>query len=219
MKNSLLPAIAMFTGLGLNAQEMILHDPVTTKIFNAGKYSDMKGSPFLFDKWIRGAASTSSGVYTDLDLKLNAYENTLIFQQNDESYEFQLPINSFVLKPRERDSSSYMYFRRGFTGPSLQASQYVQILTEGKLGLYRSDIKSVSDFNEINRGVVKAFSTVTRYYIKKDAALFLIKPSKDELLSYMTDKKDSVEAFIKEKKLNLKKEIDMIALVKYYNTL
>ncbi|MCG2614465.1 hypothetical protein LZZ85_09245 [Terrimonas sp. NA20] len=219
MKHKLLIALFVLAGTASRSQDMVLNDPVSNKTYNAGLYSEMKGTPFLSDKWTKGTATAAEGTYKSLELKLDAYNNVLFFKRNDEPFEFQTPIKSFVLMPREGDSSSYMYFKKGISGPSLQPNQYVQVLAEGKISLYKSDIKLVSDVNEVNRGVIKAFNNSSRLFVKQGETVTLFKAGKDELLSYTKDHKEKVEAYIKERKLNLKKEKDIAEAVQYYNSL
>ena len=201
------------------AQPILFEDPVSAKTFNSGKYSEINGSPFLFEKWMTGSVTTSKGTYQNLSLKLDAYESTLIFNKDEQAREFTDPVITFTLIPDPSDSSRNMVFKNGITGPSLRADQYVQVLSEGKVSLYRSDIKLVSDVNEINKGVIKTFNNSTRYYIVRDGKAKLVKMNKKELLNELSDQQDKVEAYIKENKLSMSKDADLKSLFKYYNSL
>lgn len=203
----------------LNAQPVLFQDPVSAKTFNSEKYSEIKGSPFLFEKWINGQVITSSGIYKNVSLKLDAYENTLLFNKDDEAREFKDPVTGFTLIPDASDSTKNMVFRKGLSGPSLKPDQYVQVLGEGSLSLYRSDIKLLSDVNEINRGVIKTFNNSTRYYVLKDGSLKLIKPNKKELMGIFDDKREKIESFIKENNLSVTKDPDLKQVISYYNSL
>ena len=201
-----------------NAQN-ILHDPVTGRIFSSEKYSGYKGSAFLFDEWIKGSAKTMRGTYRDLELKFDAYSNTLFFRKDDEPYEFQDKIVGFTLMRRAGDSSSYVTYRNGLTGNGIKANQFVQVLTEGKVSLYRSDLKLLSDVNQINEGVIKTFTTSTRYFLLKDDLLHPVKLGKKDLYEFMKDKESQLESYSVENKLSPKKEADLVRLVAYYNQL
>lgn len=200
------------------AQNMILHDPVSSRVFNTYKYSEIRGTPFLFDKWITGSVNIPQGRYADLQLKYDVYENTLLFNRNDQSFEFQDPVLSFTLMPDPGDSSNYLYFTKGISATGLKENQFVQVLTEGKISLYKSDIKLLSELNEINRGVVQSFSKSSRYFALKNNSIELIKLNKNEILALVGDKEKEVSAFISKYKLSFKKEQDIIAIVDYYNT-
>lgn len=205
--------------VGGHAQNMILHDPVSARVFNPIKYSEIRGTPFLFDKWIKGSVSIPRGTYADMQLKYDVYENIIYFNRDEQSYEFQEPVLSFVLMPVPADSSSYLYFTKGKSAPGLKESQFVQVLSEGKVSLYKSDIKLLSELNEINRGVVQSFSKASRYFALKDNSIGLIKLNKNEIMMLVGDKEKQVSAFISKYNLSFKKEQDVIAIIDYYNTL
>ena len=200
-------------------QDMILHDPVSAKVFNSTKYSEVRGTPFLFDKWIKGSVTIPRGTYVDLQLKYDVYGNTVYYNREDQSFEFQDPVLSFILMPVPGDSLSYMYFAKGITAPGLKETQFVQILAEGKIALYKSEIKLLSELNEINRGVVQSFSKSSRYFALKNNVIELIKLNKNEIIALIADKEKEVTAFISKNNLSFKKEQDIIAIIDYYNTL
>lgn len=215
--NSLIALLLVIVPLW--AQDMILHDPVSGKTFDTQKYSDIKGSPFLFDKWIEGTVTTVKGVYTQLPLKFDVHNNLLFFSKDDMTFEFVDAVTAFVLKPKPSDSSSYLFFKKGIAGGGLKADQFVQVLAEGKISLYRSDIKLLSEINEINKGLVKAFSGATRYFVKKGSSFTLIKLNKQEVMEVLKDKETGIQQFLDAGKLSLKKEGDVAAVFRYYNSL
>ena len=208
----------MTSGL-VNAQDNILRDPVTNRVFNPVKYSEVNGSPFLFDKWIKGAATISKGTYNELELKLDSYSNTLLFKKEDDSYEFQDDVASFVLKPIASDSASYMYFKKGYSGPGLNPKQYVQVLVDGKVNLCKSVAKSLAEVSQINKGIVQSFTKTDRYYIIKNNTARLIKLNKNEVLNVLSEKQEQIDAFIRAEKLSLKRESDLIKVIHYYNSI
>ncbi len=192
----------------------VLYDPVTNRTFKADKYSEIKGSAFLYDKWLPGSATSSHGIYKNLKLKLDAYESVLYFNKEDESYEFQEPVSSFVIA----NNNDSLRFIKGLTSNGLKPEQFVQVLASGKLNFYRSDIKTVSEMSEINAGMVKTFINSTRYYIIKDGKTEITRLNK-EIVEYMNDKKEQVKNYIDANNLSTKKEPDIANLIRYYNTL
>lgn len=201
------------------SQNMILHDPVSGKVFNPIRYSEIRGTPFLYDQWIKGSVSIPGGTYIDMQLKYDVYGNALYFNRNDQSFEFQDPVLAFTLMPVPGDSSSYMYFTKGMSAQGLKEDQYVQVLTEGKISLYKSDIKLLSELNEINRGIVQSFSKSSRYFALRNNLITLIKLNKKEIMALVGDHEKEVASFISLYNLSFKKERDIIALFEYYNTL
>lgn len=195
--------------------QMVLHDPVTGRTFDADKYSATRGTPFLFEKWMPGTATSDRGVYPNLELKLDAYNNVLYFNRDDQPHEFMDHIKSFTL----RSGTDTLYFKKGITGSNLKADQFVQVLADGNLGFYRSDIKTISEMSEINAGIVKTFNTSTRYYILKNGATQLVKLNKGDILEYMKDKEDKVKEYMDSNKIQGKKENDLVKIIRYYNSL
>ncbi len=204
---------------GLLAQDMVLYDPVSSRPFNSGKYSEIKGTPFLNNDWTPGVVTTSAGKYKMSGLKLDAYEYTLFFNKGDEPFEFRDEVISFVLMPVASDSSTWLYYKKGFSGSGLERRQFVQVLAEGKVSLFKSSVKMMSENNEINRGVVKTFKTVTRYFIMKDNTVSLLKTNSKDVLSALSDKENQVKAYMLENKLSAKNDVELARIFRYYNSL
>jgi len=218
MKNLIILLLFISNAFVLNAQDNILIDPMTSRVFDSQRYSEIRGTPFLFDKWTNGSVTIHRGVYKNQQLKLDVYNNVLLFEKDGGSYEFYEPVLGFTLTPNPSDSSSYIYFVNGLKSNALKPEQFVQVLAKGRLNFYRSDIKLLSDMNEINKGVVKIFNNSTRYYFKDSTQIQLIKLSQKDILGLMNDKKAIVEEYMSRNKLNLKKEKDVVELVKFYNS-
>ena len=212
--------ILQFLLLGTSGAQIIqLYDPVANRPFNAEKYSGIRGTPFLTDKWYKGNVVTTKGIYKNLELKLDVYDSKLYFNNNDESFEFQDPVLSFTLMPKPADSSTYMHFIKGVTGNSLSQNQFVQVLVKGNITLYKSDIKSLTEMSEINAGIVKTFITTSRYYLSKDNVLSLIKISKADIMPFLKNQEDKINAYLSQYKLSLRKEDELIEIIAYYNLL
>ena len=201
------------------SQNMILHDPVSSRIFSVDKYSGIKGTPFLREDWIQGSVNTSKGFYNNLELKLDLYGNTLFFKRDDKEYEFEDKVNGFILMQDPNDSSTYQYFVKGLTGSGIRSEQFVQILEEGRLNLYRADNKQLTELNQVNQGIIKSFSTSTRYLLLKENSLQTIRLNKNDLLEKLGDRRQEIEDFIKTKKPDPKKESGLVSIIRYYNSL
>lgn len=196
------------------------NDPVSARNFNTQKYSGMRGTPFLFDDWIRGVAFTSGkNAYKDIELKVDAYENVLFFSIKGEPFEFRDRIEKFVLMPDPLDSATFLYFRNGFSGVGVTPKQYVQILTEGKIELVKLESKAVTEMSEINAGIIKSFITTTKYFVRKADVLQGIKFNKKELSLLMKDKESMMNEFVEKNSLSFKKEEDVRAMIDHYNQL
>ena len=220
MKNIFICIALCFSLLNANAQLLQLQDPVSSKNYNPDKYTGIRGTPFLQDKWIHGTVTTNLGVYTDLELKIDLYENAVFFNKQDEPFELIDKILEVTLFPKWPDTVNKMVFVKGMSQGGIRADQYVQVLVgTGNVQLYRSDIKQVSEMSEINAGMVKTFANNSRYYLKKGDQFKFIKLSKEEVMPFFNDKDAAINGVITEKRLNVKKESDLILAVQAYNSL
>jgi len=221
MIKSLFPLALLLTITSFSfAQTMVLQDPVSARMFSTEKYSGYNGSPFLLnDNWTPGSATITKGTYKNLSLRLDVYNNVLYFKRNEEPYEFQDEVISFVLMPDAADSTTWMRFKKGFSDGGLKPQQYVQVLAEGRVGLYKSELKLLSDVNQVNQGVVKTFSTTVRYFSLKNGVMQLVKLNKSEILQLLSDQEAKVKQFIDEQKISFKKDKDVSRLLAYYNSL
>lgn len=200
------------------AQLLQLQDPVSSKNFNPDKYAGIRGTPLFQDKWIHGSVVTTKGVYPDLELKIDLYDNILFFNKDDASFELLDQIVSVKLFPKWPDTLQQFIFVKGMSQNGLRPEQYVQALVgTGAIQLYRSDIKQVTEMSEINAGMIKTFANTSRYYIKKGDQLKLIKLNKEEVMPFLMDKEAELNSVIEAKRLNLKKESDIIQLIQAYN--
>lgn len=218
MRNILLFVFLLMT-TGIMAQRAVLSDPVSAHFFNPQKYSGVRGTPFLFDEWTEGTVAVTRGTYTGQKLKLDLYENKLYFEKEGQMYEFKEDVQGFTLMPIAADSSSYLYFTKGPTAKGIEGNQYVQVLAEGPISLYKVIAKALTEVNEINVGMVNTFRTINRYYVVKGGQMQIIRLTKKELLPFLSDREEKVQAFLKVKNVSLNKEADAVSLLHYYNTL
>ena len=218
MKKIVIAFILTLTLQSSQAQLLQLQDPVSSKNFNPDKYAGIRGTPLFQDKWIHGSVITSKGIYSDLELKIDLYDNILFFNKEDASFELLDQIYSIKLFPKWPDTVQQLIFMKGLTQNGLKPEQYVQALVgTGAIQLYRSDIKQVTEMSEINVGMIKTFANTSRYYIKKGNELKWIKLNKDEMMPFLIDKQAAVNAVIETKRLSLKKESDIIQVIQAYN--
>lgn len=218
MRKALFIIVLLLMNCTMFAQ-MVFHDPVSARIFNTQKYSDINGSPFLYDKWIKGIVVTNKGVYKDIELKLDIYDHTLYFNKDETAYEFADVVQSFVLILNPSDSSSYQHYTKGVSSGDPRFNPYLRVLVEGKYSLYKQYGKSLSELNEINKGVVKTFTSVTKYFVKEQDTLKPLRFAKNELLELMKDRKADVEKFMAEQKLSGRSEKDVVQIFEFYNSL
>ena len=220
MKKIIICILLCFALQNVQAQLLQLQDPVSNKNFNPEKYAGIRGTPFLQEKWIHGAVTTNLGIYNDLELKIDLYDNILFYNNGGEPFELIDKIVEVKLFPKWPDNKNEMVFIKGMNQAGLRPDQYIQVLVgTGAVQFYRSDIKQVSEMSEINAGMVKTFANASRYYIKKGDQFKLIRLNKDEIMSFLIDKDAAINAVVTKQKLNLKKEGDIAQAIQAYNGL
>jgi hypothetical protein len=218
MKKIFIAFILMLVLQSSQAQLLQLQDPVSSKNFNPDKYAGIRGTPLFQDKWIHGSVITSKGMYPDLELKIDLYDNILFFNKEDASFELLDQIFSIKLFPKWPDTIQQLIFVKGMNQMGLRPEQYIQALVgSGPIQFYRSDIKQVTEMSEINAGMIKTFANTSRYYIKKGNEFKFIKLNKEDIMPFLIDKEAAVNAVMDAKKLNLKKEADIIQIIQAYN--
>lgn len=220
MKKIIICILLCFAIQNVQAQLLQLQDPVSNKNFNPEKYAGIRGTPFLQEKWVHGSVTTNLGVYNDLELKIDLYDNILFFNNGGEPFELIDKIVEVKLFPKWPDNKNELLFIKGLSQAGIKPEQYIQVLVgTGAVQFYRSDIKQVSEMSEINAGMVKTFANASRFYIKKGDQFKLIRLNKEDVMSFLIDKDAAINAVITEKKLNLKKEGDIAQAIQAYNSL
>ena len=115
MKKVFIPFILMLVFQTSQAQLLQLQDPVSSKNFNPDKYAGIRGTPLFQDKWIHGSVVTTKGIYPDLELKIDLYDNILFFNKDDASFELLDQIVSVKLFPKWPDTLQQFIVVKGMS--------------------------------------------------------------------------------------------------------
>jgi len=196
-----------------------IQDPLSGKILSVSKYGGINGNPFLFEKWMEGEVILKQGKYINLQLKYDAFSNTLYFNKNGELFEFQDEVISFLLMPDKKEESKHQLFVKGLEAGDLRKNQFVQVLHNGRIGLYKLTVVFVSEMNKINEGVVKTFQKSERYYFKVNDRLELIRFNKKDVMAFLADRSAEVENYATAAGLSFKKELDIVKILEFHNSL
>jgi hypothetical protein len=196
-----------------------IQDPLSGKVLSVSKYGGISGNPFLYDQWVLGEVTLKQGKYTNLELKYDAFSNMLYFNKNGEMFEFQDEVISFLLMPNTKEESKQQLFLKGLESGDLGKNQFVQVLYNGTIGFYKLTIVFVSEMNKINEGVVKTFQKSERYYFKVNDRLEMIRFNKKDILNFFADRSTAVENYATAAGLSFKKELDIVKMLEFYQTL
>ena len=196
-----------------------IQDPLSGRLLSVSKYGGINGNPFLYDRWTNGDVIIKKGVYANILLKYDAFSNVLYFNRNEELFEFEDEVLSFVLKPVREDSSTYQFFVKGLEGVDVKSNQFLQELYKGKYGFYKATFVFLSEMNKINEGTVKSFQKAEKYYFKSDDKISQVILNKKDVLALFGKRQIDVESFATAAGLTYKKESDLLKMIQYFNTI
>lgn len=197
---------------------------VTGQPFMTKSYTDVRGSAYLYDTWMKGSVTTDKGVtYEGIELMYDQVANELIFKSSSgETKTFVQPIIEFSIKTmKDEVMLKEQVFRKGFVPVDAASPEtYYEVLTDGEAQLLKRTAKAI--FEELPYGAsskVKTFQSEIHYYIAKNGKLIKIKKDKKSILRALSDEETEIEEYIKNKRIDLKKDEGLASLVAYYNSI
>ena len=86
------------------------------KRIDANKYSNIHGSPFLYDKWGTGSVVVNNHQeYTNMPLQFNVENNTLYFKRDNAPFTFADKVISFKITYADSTKNEWeVFFRSGY---------------------------------------------------------------------------------------------------------
>ena len=192
------------------------------------EYTDIQGSPYLFDEWHTGSVALNSGkLFDNLQLKYNIKDDVIYFKNNDDSpMAFKDAVRSFTLM--DNNNKAHI-FRNGYTNATgITDKSYLEVMAPGKTQFLKKDSKSISESKEYgSTAVSRRFMEGAKYYIyigttdddSGKGKMVLVKKDQKSILGALYDKADELADYVQKNGLNLKNEQDIVILVTHYNTL
>lgn len=201
------------------ANAQYLHD-LQGKPLSEMKYTDVVGTPYLYDGWTKGTVELVNGTfYKDIDLKFSLLKDELFFKntKDETMLSFVLPVKSFLLAGGAQKN----LYKNGF--PEIDhftKISYYQVLFDGNSKLLFKNYKTISEIKPYNSATTeKKFADNESYYIFKDDVMKKIRPTKKEFLGLFKNKNTEMEAFIKTEKIDFKNNQDLTRVFEFYNSL
>lgn len=107
----------------------------------------VRGTPFLIHDWSPGTIIGVDGkIYSDYQLKYNAFNQTILFQQGKDSLEVTNLIKEFTLFVKSGDSTENIRFINANEFKNENSTFYYEVMAEGRPGIFlRYDRKFVND--------------------------------------------------------------------------
>ena len=183
-------------------------------------YTDIKGTPFLFDDWVSGIVILGNGeTFNNVPLKYNVFDEKLYFKnpKNNELLEFVQPVKSFKFN----ELKGAGVFSKGFPAiDRFNSETFYDVLFDGKVKLLNKKYKTVLEVRPYNSATVeKSFVDRNDYYIVKGNKIERIKNSRKDFLDIFSDKSAQIDAFIKKEKINFKNNDDLVKVFNYFESL
>ena len=191
--------------------------------YTTKQFSDIDGSPFLYDEWYRGKIISPEGLVLDgIMIKYEAYSETIVYMLNGKAFEVSDGAATFTIFPATDGMKDSLFFRGGYpAADNNSARTYYEVLADGRLALLKTHKKvtGLSQQNALASNKREFILQEDLYLARKGQAPVKVMKDKEALLELFADKKDEVNAWLGKNKVNLKKEDGLAELVKYYNAL
>lgn len=191
--------------------------------YSTKQFSDIDGSPFLYDDWYRGKIVSPEGLVLDgIMIKYEAYSETIVYMAGGRTYEVSDGAATFTIYPATDGMKDSLFFRGGYASVDNNTPKtFYEVLVDGKVALLKLHKKTtgLSQQNALASNKREFILQEDLYLARKGQMPAKVKKDKDALLEIMSDKKDEVNAWLGKNKVNLKKEEGLAELLKFYNTL
>lgn len=189
------------------------------------RYEGVKGTYYLIPMWLEADLYGNAGklVARHVPIKYDAL-NKEVIQRNSEKDTIAVYPSAFTLYDQIK---SYNFVHRPtFTTTSGKKipNTYLQVLFLNRIGFYKNFTKSLlpADYKQpySDNRPYDSFEEKTEYFLaKENGEMELIKLNQKSILQTLQDQKKALEIYIKTNQLDLKKEVDVVSLLAYYESL
>lgn len=208
------------TLVGLNMQTALAQytEDFRAKAVLEKTYTDVKGSPYLFDDWSLGVVKMASGSsYKDMSLKYDQVTGELIFKdKTGKAQGFADPVAEFKIIDK---SNAFRIFRSGYKSIDNNSDKsFYEVLYDGGTTLLRDPKKNIVEHRAYNSSTaVKSIVETPAYYVVLNGQVIKIKKDKKAILAVLSNSAQ-LEKYIQDNKLNLKDDADLAKLMLYYDS-
>jgi len=212
IKVSLVVAALLWCNIG-HGQVLVLD--ATGRPIMPKEYVNLKGSPYLYDDWVKGTVRLANGIeYKDIYLMYDQVKEELNFTYKDGKVQkFVDPVAQFTLEDRK--------FRRDLIGENNSlVDGFYEVLVDGEIKLLKRSSKRIVD--ELTHAVAtkeRRIQEVTSQYLLIKGELVKVKDNKNAVIKALGTHKAALEAYIQKENLKMKDEQDMVKLITYFNSL
>jgi|SRR6185295_1000389 len=196
-------------------------DYSNNKEFVAFQYTDVKGSPYFSEKWLKGKIFLDDQVsFDNLELKFDECNNYFILNWHDTAFHVSSTVKEIVLYPRN-DTLNGMVFKNGYAiNEKINAKTYLEILAEGKVSFLKYWKKEIDEYTQYSDATkYKRFEEVNRYFIFVDGQFKDVALNKKSLQDVLADKWPQISEYLTRYKVDVKTENGWKLVIGYYNSL
>lgn len=211
-------AISMMANAQVSS-DIFITDNKGTPI-KAGAYSEIVGSAYFPEEFVKGIGFLKSGTKTDaISMRINCLTNEIHYMNSDDK-EWIFPRGQFVRVEMRKGLDTWIVVSGLPKVDNLTESTLFFVVYEGKISLLTYRWKRINETTEFNSGVVKKkFETIEDQYLYDGTKMVKVTKDSNQLLELFQSKKDQVAQFVKANKLKLKRKDDLIKLLEYYNSI
>ncbi len=187
--------------------------------------NELLGSPFLFENWrVAKIKLKTLGEFDNVKVKFNPFNNLFYYNKNDSLYEFIDELEEVRIKNNDHlNESGYdiVFTKDIYTNDKVSTGAFVQILCKGKITIIKYFKGKIDENNESStfgsQGKTKKLITTSTVLAITNNQTQSIQYNLKKLQLLTIDKTSEINNFIKLKGLNIKKEVDFVVAVAYYN--
>ena len=200
-----------------SAQAQFMQD-INGRVVTEVTYTDVEGSPFLFEDWNTGIvkAVENDKVFDNLKMRYDAYKDEVEYEKDGKMYRLGPEITAFTLPTGD----ALYQFRRGFPAVGDQtASSFYRVLSDGNtkvLKRYEMKMRKEKPYNSAT--ATQRFTLDEQLYVLKNGVMHPVKTNdKKGIMKLVSDEKNLMNYIIKEEQLNFRTEDDIVKLLEEYD--
>lgn len=212
--------LGFLVSFGSNANAQSVQN-MNGRVLRQTNYSDVSGSPYLFQDWSKGTVTFKDGKASDkVELKYDQMSDILLFK-NSTGAEMEVadPIKEFVISDPKLGTSRI--FRHDFKPvDDYNEQSFYEVLYDGSVKFTKKVKKSIMTEREYNASTdTKKIIEKPVFFIVKDNQPILVNKNEKAILAAIGDKTPELTKYVKENKLNLKNDADILKVLEYYATI
>ena len=218
--NSSLAKLALISYLVLAVSNISLSQDVYSAIkvnqdIDPARYDKIQGSPYLYDVWYKAQVISPNGTINNEEaLNYNGLTQQLELKENNITK--PLPQGTFLKVLVETENGSEAFLSR--IHPDF-GSQMVCVAYDGQqvklIKIFTVRLEESGAQTPIYPAVFEKFVRRLEYYIMVNSALSSVPLKKKKIIKILGHSAE-IEKYTKEHNLSLKKEAELVQLLKYY---